>query len=398
MGGGGSGGSSSGTFGSRTLGSSTSAGQRTMAQGMSGSGLGTGQNSQSGLGTTAGQLNSSDQFLRSNRTGANDFVGTTAQQMQKDFTGAVQAGQTNTGSRNGTTGLGGTRGLNGLTGMSGNRTTQQSGQFNQAANQNQTQIRSVLRVDIPVTRPDPNHVTAALVQRLTQVPSLHFQGPVQVDLVGTTAVLRGTVATQHDRDLAAQLVRLEPGVGQVQNEIVVAGSGNSPAATRGRRRWTRWKNPRRHRRLDRNPGCRPRRSGRCWSLDRSGRGRYRGLRYRPCRVQHRPHCQFQRDRDRGRRHTTACQRVERSPFACGVPSSAPHRKLAGRAGRRLRAARCRRQCRRLPAPWGPCDGLPGRISRTGSPTTTEPSFWLEAGDQADLFWGPPTSSHGSQKL
>jgi hypothetical protein len=43
-------------------------------------------------------------------------------------------------------------------------------------------------------------------------------------LEGRTAILRGEVATEHGRELAGQLARLEGGIDQVQNEIVVAGS------------------------------------------------------------------------------------------------------------------------------------------------------------------------------
>jgi osmotically-inducible protein OsmY len=43
--------------------------------------------------------------------------------------------------------------------------------------------------------------------------------PIEVTLQGRTAVLRGGVATPHNRDLAARLALLEPGVDQVQNEL-----------------------------------------------------------------------------------------------------------------------------------------------------------------------------------
>ena len=47
-------------------------------------------------------------------------------------------------------------------------------------------------------------------------------GPVNVSLVGQTAVLRGTVATEAERQLAEGVARLEPGVMAVRNELVVA--------------------------------------------------------------------------------------------------------------------------------------------------------------------------------
>ena len=47
---------------------------------------------------------------------------------------------------------------------------------------------------------------------------------------GRTAILRGEVATEHGREVAELMARLEGGVNEVRNEIVVAGSGTMPAA------------------------------------------------------------------------------------------------------------------------------------------------------------------------
>jgi len=43
-----------------------------------------------------------------------------------------------------------------------------------------------------------------------------------VQVEGQTAVLRGIVATEHERDLAGQVAMLEPRVSHVQNELEVA--------------------------------------------------------------------------------------------------------------------------------------------------------------------------------
>jgi hypothetical protein len=53
------------------------------------------------------------------------------------------------------------------------------------------------------------------------MPALRFLTPVRVDIVGRTAVLRGKVATRHDRDLADRVVRLEPMVDDVVNLLEV---------------------------------------------------------------------------------------------------------------------------------------------------------------------------------
>jgi hypothetical protein len=77
-----------------------------------------------------------------------------------------------------------------------------------------------------VDRAPPDQVGVAIAQRLNKLPSLHFLSAVRVDMVGGTAVLRGTVASEHDRDLAARVVMLEASVDRVVNLLVV----RNPAA------------------------------------------------------------------------------------------------------------------------------------------------------------------------
>lgn len=45
---------------------------------------------------------------------------------------------------------------------------------------------------------------------------------VQVTLAGRIAILRGTVKSAHDAELAAQLLSFEPGIDRVQNELSIA--------------------------------------------------------------------------------------------------------------------------------------------------------------------------------
>jgi hypothetical protein len=61
------------------------------------------------------------------------------------------------------------------------------------------------------------------LSRLSGSPS-----PVRVQLEGQTAILRGTVASEHQRELAAELAMLEPRVWQVRNELQVASEGAPP--------------------------------------------------------------------------------------------------------------------------------------------------------------------------
>jgi osmotically-inducible protein OsmY len=69
-----------------------------------------------------------------------------------------------------------------------------------------------------------------LTALLDKSKDIHKRSPLSVTLEGDTAVIRGRVATEHDRDLAAAIIRLEPGVGQVRNELVVE---SAPPAAQG---------------------------------------------------------------------------------------------------------------------------------------------------------------------
>jgi hypothetical protein len=68
----------------------------------------------------------------------------------------------------------------------------------------------------------PGPVNTELSGRLGALPSLHTNSPITVAIQGETATLRGVVATQHDRDLAARVLLLEPRISAVVNELVVA--------------------------------------------------------------------------------------------------------------------------------------------------------------------------------
>lgn len=76
-------------------------------------------------------------------------------------------------------------------------------------------------------RPAAQQVLPALTARLERASRVRFQSPVAVTLREGTAILQGVVASEHDRELAEQLARLEPGVLQVQNELVVVAAGES---------------------------------------------------------------------------------------------------------------------------------------------------------------------------
>jgi osmotically-inducible protein OsmY len=201
---------SSGMFGNRTVGSSLSAGQRTFGSNPPGSGATT--SDLSGV----GQIDSSDRFVRDNRQ-PGQFVGNSSQSLQ-DFVGAVQANQR----------MNQRAGQGNLAGPSQNRSA--NANRSGTAKAAQTPIRTTLQVAFPYRKPAPDSLSSQLVRRLASSPQIHTRSPVEVQVVGGTATLRGTVASEHDRALAARMVRLEVGVWKVDNQLTVAPvPGESPA-------------------------------------------------------------------------------------------------------------------------------------------------------------------------
>ena len=227
--------SSSGMFGNRTTGSGVSPG--TSSAFGSGSPL-------SSLGQSGGQgtpsMNNPNGVGGQART-PGSFVGAnTGQAAQQNFVGAAQAnpsggaqsGQGNFGMGGfGGGGLGG--GGFGMGALIGRRLAQ--GGFGPGAGGNTTTtpppVRTTLALGFEQSAAAPQQVNSAIAQHLRALPGLHWQGPVQVEIQGRTAILRGVAATEHDRDLAERVVRLEATVDQVQNQIAVAGQATPQKAS-----------------------------------------------------------------------------------------------------------------------------------------------------------------------
>ncbi|MEE8450511.1 MAG: BON domain-containing protein [Thermoguttaceae bacterium] len=83
-------------------------------------------------------------------------------------------------------------------------------------------IRTTARLAFETPQIDSGHVSASLVRRFQQPGPIQTRLPVEVTVDGRTATLRGQVATEYDRILAERFVRMEPGISQVANELVVA--------------------------------------------------------------------------------------------------------------------------------------------------------------------------------
>ena len=109
------------------------------------------------------------------------------------------------------------------------RTTSGYGRTTSRYGRTQQQLRTVVRVGFEVPAlPARTDVSSALVARLENSPRIRTESPVSVVMQGRTLVLRGAVASEHDRVLAGLLARLEPGVDQVENQLSVAQPADAP--------------------------------------------------------------------------------------------------------------------------------------------------------------------------
>jgi len=186
-------GSSSGMFGSRTMG-----------QGISSTGFGLDLGSGSGSGTnTVGQITGSERFLQQNRQ-PGQFVGGSAQNAMSIMS---QFNATSTSLLNPTQGL---------------QQLQFGAMDQQPVAPTTIPFRASLSVDFDHPSLNSTAVLGNLAKRLGTTHGLKSRKPIQVVVEGSTAVLQGEVETEHDRSLAEQVARLEPGVWAVRNELNVA--------------------------------------------------------------------------------------------------------------------------------------------------------------------------------
>jgi BON domain len=204
--------SSRGTFGNRSLGGSV--GNR---QGNFGSG---GPNQTAQIGQMAfGSTN----FMQARQQGA--FVGANGGGGGADsFFGTLGllGAASNASQRN--MGIGQQRGQG--RNQQGQNNQNGNGRNNQAQ---QPRVRTVLRLGFEAPLPSARGTSTTLARRLANSRALEVQSPITVETQGRTVVLRGAVANDHARVLAAQLAHLEPGVAEVKNELTVVEPAPSAA-------------------------------------------------------------------------------------------------------------------------------------------------------------------------
>jgi osmotically-inducible protein OsmY len=199
-----SGSTSSGLFGSRSLGQGTTS-RSGSSFGGSGASAAPG-NAVEQAQADAGQASGDERFIRENRQpGA--FVGADTADTTTFF-GQSQGAALS--------------GLEQFASAAAQRDFQ-----NQNSNSNsRIQLRPKLVLGFRPPAAASRDIRVRFSQRLAKLPQLEILENVEVAIVGRTAVLRGRVATDYDRQMIAQIASLEPGVAVVQNDLQV-GQANS---------------------------------------------------------------------------------------------------------------------------------------------------------------------------
>ncbi len=235
---------SSGTFGSRSLGQAMGGGGSSFGGSGMGSGMGSSNSFGSGLGSGStlgsgsalgsgsrsgrvipfGNMQFPSPKYSTRRTG--DFVGADARDSRSGILGALTGASSSADSSYSSTGYSNRS----STGTS-YRGNSRNGRY--GVGSNAAQVFRGLNMGSDLRAPANPQLSTAVTQHLTKSMRLPAGAPVEVSVRGDTALLRGVVATEHDRALAEQLVRLEPGVAKVANELRVEPTGATVGSPQG---------------------------------------------------------------------------------------------------------------------------------------------------------------------
>jgi hypothetical protein len=182
---------------------------------------------------------------RSGTTGNPNFIGASGQN-NANLLGGVMAGQTSTNGSMSGAGMNGSMNRSGSMGMNGsmNRNGMGGGMMGQggmlgstggmgnnqygAGSTNGFATPSVAKnvvIDFEIPKPVMATISTDLSQRFAEMPGLRTKSPLTVAIQGDTAILRGVVATQHDREMAERILLLEPRISKVSNELAVTEPG-----------------------------------------------------------------------------------------------------------------------------------------------------------------------------
>ena len=96
--------------------------------------------------------------------------------------------------------------------------------------QNSKKIRATVKPDFQSNNASIPTVTTRLGDRISRSPIQDRLKNIGVSIEGGQVTLRGSVATEADKRLMERMMKLEPGVNSVRNELVVTGA---PATANG---------------------------------------------------------------------------------------------------------------------------------------------------------------------
>ncbi|QGJ71137.1 Hypothetical protein PBC10988_28400 [Planctomycetales bacterium 10988] len=165
--------------------------------GGSGANIGQGTGAASQLNSGAGQITGNERFIRDNRSPAT-FVGADSGDSTQFFSSFGNA-----------LGSGISRGLT------------EAARANQMNQTPQQPYRIKLSVDFDYRAPANRELQTTIRTRLDSLAPLQRLGEIRVEVRNRTAILEGVVTSERNRRLAEQLVRLEPGISQVENQLTV---------------------------------------------------------------------------------------------------------------------------------------------------------------------------------
>jgi len=129
-------------------------------------------------------------------------------------------------------------GMSGMMGMGMGRNMMMGGNMSgmQQSGNTTGRVRTRLRLGFSSPTRSPGAVSTrftSVVNRVLERPDVGG-GQVTVTLEGDTAVLRGTVPSDHTRSVLENLAMLEPGIGAVRNELTVNPDVPTPSIERTR--------------------------------------------------------------------------------------------------------------------------------------------------------------------
>lgn len=174
-----------------------------------------------------------------NRLQQSQFIGSGA---QNGFIGAASQVPGGMGGQQGQGGLGMGMGMGGMNnrmlgqalgGQLGGRQNQNRnsrnlfGQSGMNQQRNASRIRPTYTPAIAYQPAPPALLAERLSSQLASLRGISSADQIQVEMQGGTAILRGEVATDHQRALAAKVALLHPGVSKIQNDLVVVPAESS---------------------------------------------------------------------------------------------------------------------------------------------------------------------------